>query len=176
MTIGRRITPFLLGAALLLAAMPVHAQSASDAVTAGLLSRFETVSGNILTAAERVPEDRYSYRPTEEVRTMGELFLHVAQAHFGYCAAAGGEAVPASVRQPAASKAEIVERVRQSRDFCLQVYRRNWGDALAETLPLFGGTEDRATILIQNVAHDNLHYGNIVTYMRSIGLVPPSSD
>lgn len=170
--------PAILTGALLLAlsALPAHAQTVPDAITAALLGRFETVSGHLLTAAQNVPEDRYAYRPTEEVRTMGELFTHVAQAHFGYCAAAGGEAAPSSARAPATTKAEIVQRVRESRDFCLAVYRRNWGDALAETVPLFGGTETRVGILVQNVAHDNLHYGNVVTYMRSIGLVPPSSE
>lgn len=158
------------------AAETAAAQNVADAVSAGLTSRFETVSGHVLSASESVPEDQYSYRPTEEVRTMGELFTHVAGAHFGYCAAISGQQVPASARGNASTKAEIVATVRASRDFCLAAYRGASGNALGETIQVFGGSDTRAGTMIQNLAHSNLHYGNIVTYMRGIGMVPPSSE
>lgn len=152
------------------------AQSVADAVSASLRDRFEVVSGHILAAAEGVPEDQYSYRPTEEVRDLAGLFTHVAGAQFGYCAAVSGEPVPATAQGEVKTKAEIVARVRASREFCLAAYRDTSGDALAETVDVFGEEQTRVWILTQNLGHDNLHYGNIVTYMRALGMVPPSSE
>ncbi len=157
-------------------ATPASAQDVAEAVSASLLGRFEVVSENLVKAAEGVPEDRYSYRPTEDVRTIGEQFTHVTSAHFGYCAAAGGESAPASMRTPATTKEQIVANLRASREFCIAAYRASAGHGLAQEISVFGNTDTRAGVLIQNVAHTNLHYGNVVTYMRSIGLVPPSSE
>jgi uncharacterized damage-inducible protein DinB len=163
-------------ALIVLLATPAAAQSVADAVSEGLSRRFDTVSGHVMRAAEIVPEERYSYRPTEEVRTMGELFLHVAGAQFAYCAAVSGQPIPASARGEAAGKSAIVARVSASRDFCLAAYGGTTGDALGATIDVMGSQDTRAGVLIQNVGHSNLHYGNIVTYMRAIGLVPPSSE
>lgn len=167
-----------MGMALLSLAIPASAsaQSVEEAVAAGLLQRFETVSGNLVESANRVSEEQYGYRPTEDVRTLGELFTHVTSAHYAYCAAVSGQSVPAGARTPATTKAEIVANLTASRDFCLSAYRSAGTSALAETIPLFGNEDTRAGVLIQNVAHSNLHYGNVVTYMRELGLTPPSSD
>lgn len=151
------------------------AASAQDATSSALLDQFETVSGHVLNAAEQVPEGDYGYQPTEEVRTFGEMVDHVADAHFGYCGALGGDA-PAAAGSDASTKSEIVERYRASRDFCLDVYRQAGSADLQETISVFGGEDSRVGVLVQNVTHDNLHYGNIVTYMRSLGMVPPSSQ
>ncbi|MEX2582972.1 MAG: DinB family protein [Gemmatimonadota bacterium] len=152
------------------------AQALAEAVTSGLTGRFETVSGHVLSAAEGVPEEQYSYRPTDEVRTLGEMFGHVAVAQFAYCAAISGAELPASARGAATSKADIVQRVSASRDFCIGVYRGTTGEALGGAVSIFGNEDTRVGGLIQNLAHSNLHYGNIVTYMRALGLVPPSSE
>lgn len=176
-----RTLPILATAALVggcLLAMPraIQAQNVGDAVADGLVDRFQTVSGHVLAAAEQVPENQYSYRPTVEVRTFGELVDHVADAHFGYCSAAGDGNAPAASETDASSKDQIVERFRASRDFCNDVYQSADGGSLGQTVSIFGGEDTRAGVLIQNVAHDNLHYGNIVTYMRALGMVPPSSQ
>lgn len=165
-----------LAAAGLSSATPAGAQAVPGAVRDGLVSQLETVSGHILSAAEQVPEGQYGYQPTEEVRTFGELVSHVADAHFGYCSAIAGGSPPAAAEMDASTKAEIVRRFRASRDYCLQVYRRVDGATLGESIDVFGSPSTRAWTMIQNVSHDNLHYGNVITYMRSIGMVPPSSQ
>jgi uncharacterized damage-inducible protein DinB len=162
--------------AMCISAATLSAQSVADAVSASLLDRFEVVSGNLLAAAEQIPEEHYDYRPADEVRTFAEQFNHVAAAHLAYCGAVLGESAPPGSMGNPGTKAEIVERFRISREFCLEAYRRPWGEALAETVPVLGDSDTRAGILIQNTAHDNSHYGNIVTYMRTLGLVPPSSQ
>ena len=173
-------TTALLAVATLLAsdaeAQMASSSSSGDAVTSALTSQFETVSGYLLSAAEQVPEADYSYQPTEEVRTLGGMLAHVAQAHYAFCSGASGEEMPSAAGDEASTKSQIVDKLRASRDYCLQVYGQTSGDDLGDSASLFGNESTRGAVLIQNMGHDQLHYGNIVTYMRSIGMVPPSSQ
>ena len=170
------ITTLALVAGSMAFASAAGAQSIPAATQDGLVSQLETVSGYILTAAEQVAEDDYSFQPTPEVRTFGELVDHVADAHFGYCTAIGGGERPSAAGAEAMSKSQIVRRFRAAREYCLDVYRNADPASLAESIDVFGSESTRVWTMIQNVTHDNLHYGNVVTYMRSLGMVPPSSQ
>lgn len=149
---------------------------APDAVTSTLTSEFETVSGYLLSAAEEVSEEDYSFSPTEEVRDLGGILNHVAGAHYAYCSGASGREAPEAAGEEATTKDEIVEKLRASRDYCLDVYEQTSADALGQSVDVFGSEYTRVGALVQNLAHDNQHYGNIVTYLRSIDMVPPSSQ
>lgn len=173
-------TPTLTAFALLVGSLafvsPASAQSPSATTQQGLTDQLQSVSGYLLSAAEQVPEDDYGFRPTEEVRSFGEIISHVADAHFAYCTAIGGGERPSAAGAEATTKSEIVRRFRASQEYCLDVYRSVDGSTLAATVDVFGSEATRVGTMIQNVTHDNLHYGNIVTYMRSLGMVPPSSQ
>lgn len=169
-------TAFALATSILAITVPADAQSVPAATRDGLVSQLESVSGYILTAAEQVSEDDYGYRPTPDVRTFGELVDHVADAHFAYCTAIGGGERPSAAEAEATTKSQIVRRFGASREYCLDVYRSVDGDALAQAIDVFGSENTRVWTMIQNATHDNLHYGNVVTYMRSLEMVPPSSQ
>jgi uncharacterized damage-inducible protein DinB len=127
---------------------------------AALRMSFDEVSGWVTKAAELVPADKYTYRPAQTVRTFGQLIAHVADAHNYYCARAAGRNVQWSdaIEKGSTDKATLAQKLKQSIDACNAVYGRS------QAGPLF-----------VNVGHTNLHYGNIITYVRMLGLVPPSS-
>lgn len=170
------LTALTLVAGTLAAASPAAGQSLPAVTQQGLTDQLETVTGYLLSAAEQVPESDYGFRPTEEVRTFGEIIDHVADAQFAYCSAVGGGERPDAAGAEATTKSEIVRRFRASRSYCLEVYRNVEAGGLAATVDVFGSEGTRVGTMIQNVTHDNLHYGNIITYMRSLGMVPPSSQ
>jgi uncharacterized damage-inducible protein DinB len=124
---------------------------------ATLRKHFGEVSGLVLEAADLVPADKYSYRPTPTVRTFGELVGHIADSYGFYCGKAGAQRAESS-SGGAQEKAALTRRLKDATSTC--------------TAP--SSTAD-AEALIGNIAHTNLHYGNMVTYMRMLGLVPPSS-
>ena len=132
---------------------------AADA-NAAVAKQFAQVSGWILKAAELVPPDRYSYRPIGTVRTFGQLIGHIADAHNYECGRAAGRQVEWSdaIEKGPTDKATLLRKLEQSVDGCVGIQGR-------------GQIEP----LIAIVGHSSLHYGNVVTYMRLIGLVPPSS-
>lgn len=156
--------------------IPAASAAQTPADTAGYKVPFDSVRDNIIKAAAAVSEADYAFKPTPEVRSMGQLFGHVANANFMICAAIAGEKSPAtSDAEKLATKAEIQKAVADSFEYCDRV----WGSIGArgsEALDLFGMQLTRSSALAFNAAHDWEHYGNIVTYMRLKGMVPPSSQ
>jgi uncharacterized damage-inducible protein DinB len=137
---------------------------------------WEPMIGYITTAAEELPEATYSYRPTPEVRTFGQLIGHVAGAQYLICAAALGE--PAreedAIEKTRKTKAELVAALKASTEYCSRAYAQSDKATQAKT-KLFGQERSRLYALGVNATHDAEHYGNIVTYLRLNKVVPPSS-
>ena len=129
---------------------------------AAMKQGFGEVNGWVLKAAEMVPPDKYTYRPTSSVRTYGELLGHIADGYNYFCGRAGGQKVEWSdaVSKGKTDKATIVAALKRSADGCAAAH---------------GGKGAGSPLLLQNFGHTNLHYGNVITYMRMLGLVPPSS-
>lgn len=163
---------------------PLAAQDATDAaaaadpVVASVRPLYDQVKAYVVSAAEDMPEENYAFRPTPEVRSFGELIGHIANAQYTFCSAALGEESPSTedIEETRTTKAELVEAVRAAFDYCDGAYAEVTDAAALETVSFFGGERTRLSILVFNATHDNLHYGNIVTYMRMNGLVPPSSQ
>ena len=147
-----------------------------DAGLAALRSNWEQVIGNITTAAEELSEADYAYRPVATVRTFGELVGHVAGSQNMMCAAALGDPQPAedAVEKAAKTKAALVKALRESNAYCAKAYAIGTATTGVAT-ELFGSKTTRVGALTLNLMHDGEHYGNIITYMRMNGLVPPSS-
>jgi uncharacterized damage-inducible protein DinB len=167
--------------ALLLLAAPAVAFAQTKApapmsAVAQVRAQFEQASTYVLQSAEDMPADKFSFRPTPEVRTFGELIGHVAGSQTMFCAIALGEKPPAedAVEKAAKSKADLVKAMKASNEFCARAYKQSDAAASA-TVELFGEKATRLTTLIENYGHDMEHYGNLVTYLRINGLVPPSS-
>ncbi len=148
----------------------------STAVRDSLRSAFDTASTYVTRAAEQVPEARYSYRPTPEVRTLGELFAHIAQANNMICGASSGQAAPEATAAEAPTKADIQKALADSVAFCQAAFDAVDDTAGGEPLRLFDAIDStRLGALAFNTAHLMEHYGNVVTYMRLNKMVPPSS-
>lgn len=143
---------------------------------AAVRSQYEAVRNHVLQVARNVPEDVLSYRPTEEVRSVSELLGHIANASYAFCSAALGEASPNSTNfEEIAEQAMLVEGLEGAFAYCDRAHAELRGPRLMEEVTLFGQTGTRLWVLMFNATHDWEHYGNLVTYIRLNGLVPPSS-
>lgn len=166
----------------LLAASGAWAQTGSGAAPANPLVAsskifYMNAKQDILRSADKVPEAKYSFRPTDSVRTIGQLFAHVADGQYEFCGAAAGNRDMKGIEKTAKTKADIVAALQAAFAYCDAIYD-NMTDAKArEMMPAFGGAKlSRLSMLDFNVAHTMEHYGNLVTYMRIEGIVPPSSE
>ena len=151
---------------------------AADPAVASIKGTFDLVKGNILKAAAQVPDDMYAFKPTPDIRSMGALFAHIADANFMICAAASGEkpAMSGSVEKEKTAKKDVVAALEASFTFCESAFSGMTGARPNESIKFFvSGAHTRLGVLAFNNAHDFEHYGNVVTYMRLKGMVPPSS-
>jgi len=163
-------------------AAPAEAQSAGGAnpISSAIRSGWEGAKRNISRSAELMPEADYAFRPVETVRTFGQILAHVAGANYVFCSAAKGEKSPfaeEAFEKTAKTRAEIVKAVNDSIAYCDAAYAA-LDDARAAQIvdmPFGGGKGARATPLMNNSGHLQEHYGNLVTYFRIKGIVPPSS-
>ena len=130
-----------------------------------------------MATAEMVPEELYSFRPTEEVRTLGAILAHVAAAQYMFCASAAREENPNSERfeRTRTTKAEIISALEASFDYCERVYEKTTDESGTRMTKLLGEDYAVSGVLAGNSSHNFEHYGNLVTYMRINGIVPPSS-
>jgi hypothetical protein len=69
-----------------------------------------------------------------------------------------------------------VAALKATTDYCQKAYAMSDADAMKRPVKLFGMEQTGLWAVIENTAHDSEHYGNIVTYMRMLGMVPPSSQ
>lgn len=132
---------------------------------------------HITTAAGEWPEADYDWRPTAGVRTFGELVAHVAGAQYAVCAPALGEsrdADEANVERDTRTKTAIVAALEASTAYCDRAYRIS-EEQSARPVSVFGMQRTALFAIALNTSHNAEHYGNIVTYMRMKGMVPPSS-
>jgi len=156
-------------------ASPAFAQG--KALAEALDRMHAGVSRNVVEAAEKMPEAEYAFQPTKDVRTFAGFVGHVANAEFGYCARVKGEANPNKQDfEKVAGKAALVAGLKAAVAYCDAVYKMQTDAALSEMISMGQSQQPRGQVLVQNISHSNEHYGNLVTYMRIKGLVPPSTE
>ena len=153
------------------------AAAAANPISTSLKNNYERVKKFIVGAAEEMPPAEYSFKPTPDVRSFGQLVGHIADASYMFCGKAKGEAKPQSheIEKTATTKAELKKALADAFAYCDAVYAASTDATLTTPIEMFGNKMPRFQALDINVAHDNEHYGNIVTYLRLKKLVPPSS-
>jgi hypothetical protein len=129
-------------------------------------------------AAEAMPADKYSFRPTPEQMTFGHLVLHTLDSNNFLCSSIAGTPAPKGEKlTDTDSKDKLVAGLKSSFDYCTQVLAKADDSNLGEQVPFFGGdkiSRAGAMIVLTDVAFD--HYSMAAMYLRLNGLVPPSAQ
>jgi uncharacterized damage-inducible protein DinB len=160
---------------------PAHAQTApANPVSNAIRSDWKTIEGYIKQSADVMEESNYSFKPVDSVRTFGAILAHVTGANYEYCSAAKGEKSPhgeGDFEKTLTGKADIVKALNESLAYCDSAYASATDASLAQMAksPFGEGQSAKASSLVGNIAHLSEHYGNLVTYFRIKGIVPPSS-
>ena len=169
----------ILASGLVLAAVPAAGQVTT--VPVSIQRSYAAIKTNLIQAADKMPEADYGFKPSTmpEVRTYGQLFAHVANAHFGFCAAAKGVPNPNQGRNLETllkTKAEFVKALADSFAFCDDAYAALTDANANEPVTQGRGQIARAALLANNVTHDNEMYGTCAVYLRAKNIVPPSTE
>jgi uncharacterized damage-inducible protein DinB len=156
------------------ACMLAQANATPDAIK----MMFGMGKGVLVRSAEKVPENLYSYKPTDDVRTFGQLVGHVANAQYMFCSTVAGEKSPATadIEKTKTAKADLVQALKDAMAYCDKIYNSMNDTNGNEVIKFFGRDSSRLGVLAFNNMHNYEHYGNMVTYMRLNKIVPPSSE
>lgn len=160
-------------------ASPASAQSANP-ISDGIRSQWNGAKRNLQQSAEMMPEASYDYRPVDGVRDFGEILSHLAGANYVFCAAAKGEKAPFAedhFEKTAKTRAAIITATADAIAYCDAAYTALTDASAAQMVrqPFGEGQTTRTAVVVGNLGHINEHYGNLVTYFRINGIVPPSS-
>ena len=165
----------------------IFAQSQTRTVADIIDHQVKGVEGEFVPAAEAMPEDKYSFAPTsgefKGVRTFAQQVKHVAAVNYLFGGVILGEKPPADINDEKGpdslqSKAEIVTYLKNSFEYLHKaigsINEKNMAEPMKNP---FGGKEPvtRLGIAIIAAAHPWDHYGQMVVYLRSNGVVPPAS-
>jgi len=132
---------------------------------------------DVLKAAQEMPEANYSFKPVSTVRSFGELVGHVADGQYEFCAAVIGDGKqPPGIEKSKTTKADLIPALQDAFAYCDQAYNSMTDADGAKRVQFFGHQAPKLSILSFNFGHNMEHYGNMVTYLRIKGLVPPSSQ
>jgi uncharacterized damage-inducible protein DinB len=149
----------------------------ADPLSAGMKGIYSIAKNNIVKAADKMPEENYAFKATPDVRSYGQILGHIADAQYGFCSAVLGETNPApGIEKSKTSKADLVKALNDAFAYCDKAYNGMTDAHATDIVKFFGREQAKLSVLAFNNAHDFEHYGNLVTYLRLKGLVPPSSE
>ena len=167
----------LLAAALLLTAALSAQDTPANPLVATSKAIFGIAKGDVLGSIDKFPDSLWSYQPTKAVRTVAQLFAHIADAQYEFCGpVVEGKQVSKDIEKTAKTKAEIVAALNTAFAYCDGALNKMTDADAATIVPFFGMRSTKLGLMDFNTAHVMEHYGNLVTYMRLNNIVPPSSE
>jgi DinB superfamily len=143
-----------------------------------LKQSYNGVKNNVLRAAEKMPEEAYSFKPSPDVRDFAGEVAHGADIQNMICSMALNKPLAAMPNAAATkkTKAELIAALQESNTLCDQAYATLTDANANEARPFIRGQRTLIGVLDFNVGHHNETYGTMVPYLRMKGIVPPSSD
>ncbi|HEX2778371.1 MAG TPA: DinB family protein [Gemmatimonadaceae bacterium] len=149
----------------------------ANPVATAFRENAKQVGKNLMAAADDMPADKFSFKPTPAQMSFGDIVLHLAQGNDFLCGTIGGQKAPQRTKLAATdSKDVLVARLKETFAFCDQVLATVDDTKLQEQLPMFGGrTMTRAAVMTLTTADWADHYSQSAIYMRINGLLPPTA-
>lgn len=150
----------------------------SNPISSSVKRDYQAIRDLMIRSAEKMPEEKYSFKPSPDVRTFAQQIAHVADDQYNLCAPAKNEtrkAAYTAIEDSLSTKADLVRALKEAFTYCDGAYDA-LTDASGGEAPPGGRMRNKFGMLNWNLWHTWEHYGNIVVYLRMQGLVPPSSE
>ena len=177
--IRRLLCLSLVLAASILHAQPAAMQAANEGIWEGYDGEWRYVSRLLLSTADAIPAEKYSWRPAPGVRSVSEVLMHIAQANF-YLLSVTGPKMPHElerddVEKTIVSKPEVTAWLRRSLDAVKTARARLKPGDLERRVKIEGKPANVDGMYLRIICHDNEHLGQLIAYARVNGIVPPWS-
>ena len=137
---------------------------------------LKAAQDELVSLAQAMPQEKYTWRPEEGVRSVSEVYLHVAAGNFGLTAVAGAPPYPGfkfqGFEKSTTDKTKIIDILNQSFDYAEKSIA-NMSDADMSKPLNFQGFNTVGAVVFHIVAHAHEHLGQSIAYARMNGIVPP---
>ena len=132
---------------------------------------------NMVAAAEAMPAEKYSFKPSPEMNSFGHLVMHIAQSNNTFCAKISGQAAPDAKIAESDPKDKLVAMMKDSFAFCSTALANVDDSKLGEQLMLFGNRPiSRGGALVALGGSWTDHYATEAIYLRLNGILPPTAQ
>ena len=135
---------------------------------------WETTRNLLIGIVEVMPEDKYDFKPTPNVRTFRDNVIHLVAENYLFFGRVAGENL-GNPAQNLKSRAELIKAVRESYDYGAKVWAGLTEEKALEMIEVRGQKVQRWSAILAAIQDNMNHYGNLVVYVRLNGLVPPRS-
>lgn len=153
-------------------------QATDSRLAREMLVFWNDLGRKLVEMAADFPEERDAYKPTPEVRGFAEILHHVAEENYVYLQTARGERVDRDSlsRRHLGTRKELAGFLEQSFDQgAALVVTTTDTQMLEQVTNPYGKRLTRLAFWLELIQHAAEHYGNLVTYYRLNGLVPPET-
>ncbi len=157
--------------------VPLFAEEAMSGFRADFLNDFDRASEKLMDLAKAMPRDAFSWRLTDEVRSVSEIYMHVASANFHFARDLGVPLpadLPEEMEEKVTKSAEVRLLFAESLDHVRQAVEKNAD--LEREIELFGKKRSVRSIFMILAGHAHEHLGQAIAYARAKGVVPPWSQ
>ena len=147
-----------------------------------LQGQYAGLKRNIIGSAEKMPVEHFSFRPSPDVRTYAEQLGHIIDTQYFFCNAVKGGPNPGDGKdfEKITERAEMVQAAKDAFTYCDDTFSSLTTETAMQLITIGVAPKQRQTTranqLTMVIVHGTEHYGNLVTYMRIKGIVPPSSS
>ena len=151
------------------------APKAPQGFRAEFLANLDEVQDKIMTLAEATPADKFAWRPAPGVRSVSEVYMHVAGGNYFLATFLGAKAPKANgdLEMTVTKKADVIAELKRSIDHVRAA--ANGATDLEKPVKLFGNQTTHRGVLVTILSHLHEHLGQSVAYARINGVVPPWS-
>ncbi len=175
----RTTLPLMVVALALFLVLPASAQDNDNtAFIENYTSDFDGASKKLTDLAGAMPADIYGWRPAEGIRSVSEVYMHVAGANFGLASALGVAMptdVPENLEKEVTDKAQVLEILMKSLEHVHMALEMVMNEDLSGEVSAFGRSFTRYQVLMIISGHCHEHLGQSIAYGRSNGIAPPWS-
>jgi len=145
---------------------------------ADALANLSEVGEKVEDLAAAIPAEKYGWRPGEGVRSVGEVYMHIAGGNYFILKMAGveppsGMGASEDMDKEANDKAKVAEALKQSIGFLRQTITNTADPDLEKKVKLFGQEMTMRGVYMLLIDHLHEHLGQSIAYARMNGVVPP---
>lgn len=175
-----RLIPAVCIVGLLLVSAPVFADHHEmSGVRGDFMNELNQIEEKLVGLAGAIPADDYGWRPMEGVRSVSEVFMHVAAGNYFFLQPLGVDGPegldPRGLEKNVTDKDAVIKELKRSFEYARKAVQSVGDDHLEDMVKMFGSDWSKRKVLLLYVTHGHEHLGQMIAYARSNEVVPPWS-